>query len=233
MIICTKCNVEVEENRLVCPLCSGAIENPQEKNSLILSWPEINPLPFISQTHKLFLIWLPLTIISIAAFSIVLTMDLIDGFTITWSLYPLISIGVGILYISTIFLFVGRFLLMYTWYGFITLLIIMLSDKFFNTPEWFFSLGLPIIAMIYLYGIVNFLILLGIRKRIFLFVSFNFISSSVYCILLDVVITKYRSDAYFTWSPIVSSVLICIAFMGLYYLIFLKKQVDLTKYFHF
>ncbi len=234
MTLCTKCNVEIEENRFTCPLCDVSIEISNKSDEIYApNWPKTKPLPYISQSHKLFLIWLPLTIISTAAFLIILIMDLVDGNAITWSQYPLISIGVGVLFISSIFLFTGRFFLMYTWYGFVTLSIIMLLDRFFSTPDWFFSLGLPIISIIYLYGIVNYFILMGIRKRILLFMSFNFITSSVYCIFLDIIITHYRSDAYFTWSPIVSTVLICIAFLGLYYLIFHKKQVDLTKFFHF
>jgi hypothetical protein len=231
---CQECDVELEKQRRICPLCKAALLDAVSlDDSFIPNWPSRAEVITISTQHKLFLIWLPLTIISLIAFFIILITDIQAGNGITWSKYPLISLIAGTAYISSIFLFSRHFFIMYTWYGFISLSVITALDKILKVPDWVFSLCIPIIALIYLYGIINFFILLGVKRRMLLFVSFNGIFSSIYFAALDYLIAAHQEDSIFTWSPILACFFVSFALMGFYYYIFLKKQVDLAKFFHF
>ncbi len=230
---CEKCAVKLHIQEKVCPLCKTPLASPTSANEhRIPLWPTVRQKTGIATKNKLLLLWLPMVLISLIGFLLILCSDILSNHSLTWSRYPLISLIAGILYISSIFLFSNKFFIMYTWYGFGSLSLLVIFDKFSHSPDWLFKVCVPTIALIYLYGIINYFILMGIKRRMILFVSFNCLFAALYYAILGLIIAGYLEDTIFAWAPVAFCICISMALMGFYYYIFLKKQLDLKKFFH-
>lgn len=232
MPFCSNCGVKVNDNCKECPLCFTPIyhiEEPKGKNDK--PYPRTKKLRRFTPKEKLFFIWLPIAAALFAALFIVIFINLHQG-GFTWSRYPVISLGATILLLTGGFLFAKRPIVYLVWISATLLGYLYILDLLTGTPRWFTPIGMPIV----LYCTACTLPLIMFRVFLKEHISFLFLSVSIiigaFAPFLEFVIIQFAKKDGLSWSIIVTIVFASIATVLLTYILFVKKRVDITKYFH-
>ncbi len=234
MAYCSLCGVKVEENRRGCPLCKAPIQYAEEPSDTYTpQWPKtVSRQPF-SKRERLFLIWLPLTLTLGVAFLIIFLIDLMQDRAITWSLYPLTAIGATALSITAIVLFYKKWIYLIGSVTAITLLQLYFIDSFNGIMGWFFPLALPITLMVSLHWSISHILYNLLQKRISYLISLQFFQLALLSLTIDWIIKLSWGERSLGWSLIVAVVLVACAILGAFYILFVRKRIDLAKYFHY
>lgn len=232
MPYCSRCGVDAQDKK-ECPLCFAPIQFLDKKEfDTKPAYPKTEKLRRFTKKERLFFIWLPLVASMFAAITICLVINLSQG-SLSWSIYPTISLGAVILMLTGAFILAKKPLLLNLWIGGTIAGLLYLLDIFTSGTSWFLLLGLPptlfvlCISLTITSGITFF------KRNISTLFLFLTVLIGLFCPLLEILINSYRSvEQNLRWSLIVSIVFATISSIELIYILFVKKRLDLKKYFH-
>jgi hypothetical protein len=233
MSYCTNCGVELDESLSSCPLCGftvGKVTITETRDQSEL-YPSDIILLHKRETRKN--IWELSGIISFSGIVVCTIVDLVIHKSLSWSLFADTSILVSWICLTLILLAFRKYFIIIP--GFlITVLTMMFLFNLFSPPvKWFFGIGLPV--TIALFVAVSIIILLWkvANFRGFNILAIAFIVLSGFCIVTEVFIDKYLSNAVdIRWSAIVAVSVLPIALVLLFVHYRMKKGKRLDSYFH-
>lgn len=231
MPYCSRCGINAQDKK-VCPLCFAPIQFLDEiEYDTKPAYPKTGKLQRFTKKEKLFFIWLPLAASLLAAIVICIVINLSQG-AISWSKYPTVSLGATILILTGSFLFAKRLVILNFWTASAITGLLFFLDLFTGTPSWFYQLALPIVLYTLACSLLLTLFARFFQKNIS--ILFLFLSSSIalFCPLLEILIHRYNRSGNLSWSLIVTIVFSTLASIELIYIMFVKKRVDLQKFFH-
>ena len=206
MPYCTRCGVEVEPNKMNCPLCNTPIQPVDEElpdySSKYPSEQEIKeekPQRTPKQTRKL--VWEITSFILFIPIAITLSINLIVDHTVNWSLYPVSSIVLAWIIISVPLLFYKKVVIISIGESIPFLVYFLVIDLIDNGQlDWYLPLALPIIGAI---GIVSTLIAISyikVKNRGLNIIAFLLFGVGIVCLLIDLIIQSYISSPGVRWS---------------------------------
>lgn len=231
MPYCSRCGVEVQDKK-ECPLCFAPIQILDNRVSDALpAYPKTEKLRRFTKKERLFFIWLPLAASLFAAIIIVLVINLSQG-AMSWSKYPVVSLGASILILTGSFLLAKRPLLLNLWIGFTVAGLLYLLDLFGGPPTWFYVLGLPLLLYFLSLSLVFTVGAPFFKKNISILFFVLSTALSLFFPCLELLINHLRKSGSLSWSLIVTTVFATLSFILLVYILFVKKRVDIQKYFH-
>ncbi len=207
MTYCPRCGVEVEANKIKCPLCNTTLQPLDEEQPNYQSkYPDDvqkdeQKQPKAKKKKRLLAFEITSVVLVIPLIVSITTNLIIDGI-ITWSLYPIASLLLAWFMISAPLLFpkkiaiiaVGEFIPLLVYF-----LVIDIIDN--GTLNWYVRVALPIIASI---GVAGFIIAFGTIKsknkglNIPAYILFG---ASIICLIVDVCLTSYINNTLgLEWS---------------------------------
>jgi hypothetical protein len=233
MNFCTNCRVELEDDLTSCPLCGFIIGTTDITE--IKDKSEHYPSDIIL-LHKKEIrrhIWELYGIISFSGITVCTIVDLVIHKMLSWSLYADTSILASWICLTLILLAFRKYFLIIPGL-LITILSMLFLFNIFSPPvNWFYGIGLPI--TIALFVAVSIVILLWklAHFRGFNILAIAFFVLSGFCIVTEVFIDKYLSNAVdIRWSAIVGVSILPIALVLLFVHYRMKKGKRLDSYFH-
>jgi hypothetical protein len=232
MAYCSKCGVEVDADRIHCPLCQVPIHRYDEESGHSSLWPIAQEMTEISKRKNRFLTFLPLHVILFIAFFVILTVDLRMNGTLTWSRYSLTSLGSVILSLLGITLFAETKIVTVGWVTGTVLIMLSLLDSFNTVSSWFLTLGVPLTLITALYSELTIVGIVSLGKKYWLQISLQSILVTLYCLAIDYIISDAGGVSPLTWSLIVAVPLMVLLGFTLFFNLVLKRFVDIEKYLH-
>jgi len=235
MSYCVNCGVELSESEKKCILCGCEVINPKkpftgEETSL---YPDKTTEQISKGNRKFYSILITLFLILPAAISFFLNILYFDE--ILWSVYVIGAFTFFWVCIVPPILFSKLSSFFYLLIDYISLLaIIFIIENIFFDFDWFFSLALPIITVLWI--LINITVLLGSKKIItgFQIPGIVLVSSGILCIAIDLFINlKYLATFTISWSifVIIPALVIGLIFVLIERNTFIKEE--LIKRFHF
>ncbi len=201
MTYCPRCGVEVEANKIKCPLCNTTLqpldeEKPDYKSKYPDDVPTEEQKPPKEKKKKRLLAFEITSVVLVSPIIISITTNLIIDQTVTWSLYPTATLLLAWFMISAPLLFTKNIIAI-AFGEFIPLLIFFLVIDIIDngTLNWYVRVALPIIFSI---GVAGFIIAFGTLKsknkglNIPAFILFG---ASIICLIVDVCVTSYINSA--------------------------------------
>ena len=227
MAYCSKCGVEVEQNKENCPLCGVPIHRYDDKPELSPLWPEQKERPKLSSKAMRFITVMPiLTALAISLF-IVLVIDFQSNKAITWSRYPIVSI-ITLFSISLGFLiFQGKKIINLAWLTSSIIFLLYFLDSFNGKLEWFSSIAVPLTLLGSAYIGVTLLSSEIFSNKITIQVTLQSLWISLLTVGVDFVINDRL-----TWSTVIATPLLIIFGIGLLLIFVVTRFINLDKYLH-
>jgi hypothetical protein len=233
MSYCTNCGVELDESLSSCPLCGftvGKVTITETRDQSEL-YPSDIILLHKRETRKN--IWELSGIISFSGIVVCTIVDLVIHKSLSWSLFADTSILVSWICLTLILLAFRKYFIIIPGFLITVLTMLFLFNLFSPPVKWFFGIGLPV--TIALFVAVSIIILLWkvANFRGFNILAIAFIVLSGFCIVTEVFIDKYLSNAVdIRWSAIVAVSVLPIALVLLFVHYRMKKGKRLDSYFH-
>jgi len=235
MPYCPRCGVEVESNKINCPLCNTPIQPlDEEKPDFESKYPDDVPKEEEKQPRtkkkKRNLIFEIMSIVLAIPLIISITTDLIVDARVTWSLYPVSALLLVWFMAATPLLFpkkiaviaAGEFIPLVVFF-----LVIDLIDN--GMLNWYVRVALPIIAAV---GVASFIIAFGTIKskhRGLNIPAFILFGVSIICLIVDVCITSYISTPGLSWSLFVLVPAVLVGAFLIYLHFRVTKNKDLKR----
>ncbi len=232
MAYCSRCGVEVEANRVQCPLCDTPIHCYDEETELSSLWPVQKELPKIRKRTKRILTLMPLLLFLVIAFLVVLIVDLRMTGSLGWSRYALTSLGTIFSVGIGIIIFWDIKILNLVWVTACVLMMLSLFDTFSGGTVWFTSTGVPLTLLTALYGELTLIGANFLGKKYGAQITLQSLLVTLLCFGIEYVLSTSGGTASFTWSLIVAAPLMLIFFTGVFSILVLKRYIDFDKYFH-
>jgi len=232
MILCRRCGVEVEDSALCCPLCREPLQAGMAEVRGRTSVPEPASGKTGGRVHR----WL-LEIFSLFALTaalVALAADFATDLSVSWSWYPVLSIG---------FLWVSSVLLVFcsrrVWI-FLPAEIAAVGSFLFGldrlTPgtPWFVPLAVPLTLLT---GTILALTLVVVRRRRrspFVAIAMVLLASGVFAMGLDLFLNRYLDQRWsIGWSAVVFACLLPVIALLFFLRSWLgRRQAELRKSFH-
>jgi hypothetical protein len=232
MILCSHCGVEVEDGLQRCPLCRRSLEPGLDHEES----PPAPPRRDVQATNRRLHRWL-LEVVSLFALTSILVVfaaDLATGFDITWSRYPLTSIGFTWLSAVLLILWVHRTWIFLPAEIVTTGLFLFILDRFTPGTTWFLPLAFPLTVLI---GTALALTLVVVRKRRlspFANIATVLLACGVFVMGLELLLNRYADGLWqLSWSAVVFASLLPIVALLLYLRRWLgQRQQELRKLLH-
>jgi hypothetical protein len=220
MKTCPNCGVLYDTKDGKCPLC--------QKESVII---DLNRKMAFTKAFY----WRIYSIFSLAAFLIILVIDLVYNPGLTWSKIPLISICYA--WLSLHLILIARLksfppVFIETMASFIML---VLLDRFTSGKAWSIYLALPILISLCILLSVSLLVRRFSNFSILQTTAFNVFLAGFFLIILEVLLKNYKMEALsLSWSLIAFAGLLPLCIFFYYFDKKIKKRgEELKKYFHF
>lgn len=209
MPYCPRCGVEVEANKMKCPLCNTPLqpldeEQPDYKSKYPDDVPkdEQKPPKEKKKKKKRLLIFEITSVILVIPLIVSITTNLIIDGTVTWSLYPIASLLLAWFMISAPLLFPNNVVAIAAG-EFIPLLVYFLVIDLLDNGQlnWYVRIALPIIVSV---GAASFIIAFGSLKsknKGLNIPAYFLFGASIICLIVDVCVTSYINSALgLKWS---------------------------------
>ena len=223
----------MDESLSSCPLCGftvGKVTITETRDQSEL-YPSDIILLHKRETRKN--IWELSGIISFSGIVVCTIVDLVIHKSLSWSLFADTSILVSWICLTLILLAFRKYFIIIPGFLITVLTMLFLFNLFSPPVKWFFGIGLPV--TIALFVAVSIIILLWkvANFRGFNILAIAFIVLSGFCIVTEVFIDKYLSNAVdIRWSAIVAVSVLPIALVLLFVHYRMKKGKRLDSYFH-
>jgi len=234
MAYCSRCGVEVEQDRDHCPLCDTPIHRYDEDETIALSplWPVQKALPKMSKPRVRFFTVSPILLALFIGFLVVLTMDLRMNGTISWSRYPLATIGMSFSITLGFLIFGGKRIYNLGWITGSVLIMLYLLDSFDGSIVWFNTLGTPVTLLVALYGGLTLIARELLSNRVAIQLTLQTLWITLLCLGIDFVVSDATGNDPFTWSLIVMVPLMAIFVISMVSIFVVDRFFDLDRYLH-
>lgn len=235
MAYCSKCGVEVEAERVNCPLCDVPIHRYDSEDSgveLSPLWPVQKELPVLKGSTKRFMMFFPLQVLISIAFLIILIVDIRMNEALTWSKYPLTAVGGAFSIVLGIILFGSFRLSTLAWTTLSVLVMLYLFDFYNGAVTWFTSISVPITLLAALYGQLTIVSARLIGRLYSAQFTLQSLLLSLLCLCIDWVVSSSNGAESFTWSLIVAAPLMVLFLLGIVWQFVMKKYLDPERFLH-
>lgn len=237
MPYCSRCGVEVHPVAVKCPLCNSAIQKFPEDSTPGRSFPEdeliVHHFPRMNRKERLQLASVITAFGMLVPVLICVAVDLMINRSVTWSLYPVVSLSSCLLIVLTA-LFNGHHPGRMIWIIFFILvafLQIMAALSLF--PEISGKLGGPIVFFAAFSSHITVIVSKRAKKRGSNIAAFILIAVGLLCLFTDLWLnTNLQSHTRAGWSLIVLAATQPITLILLYLHYRKSKNSLLKKYFH-
>jgi len=180
---------------------------------------------------KKMMVWVVLTtIFTIAALSLIV-INYLQSTVECWWTYPVMSIIFAWVYTTiTVFLIRKRWIASSGWI-ISTIIFLAILNQLNAGSGWFWPLAFPL-------TILSGSVLMGIVAAITHARSVSFIlaiilaESAIECIGIDYIINRFLGHLHIGWSLIALTIIIPVEILLLFYYSYLRKHIDLRRYFH-
>ncbi len=238
MPYCPRCGVEVDPSVASCPLCATPIPDlglgPGEP-----AWP--SPYPddptktFLTSKQRKFRAILATTgVFAVAALAVTVT-DVTTTGALTWSRYPLASLGTSLVLLVSLLLWHRRPWSWATlWFLALSSYLAALDLGIDGKPHWFLPLGLPLVSATF--GLIVAGVVLVRRNRHQGYNVFSQVFALVAAELLaiDGLVTGWLSGHWgWGWSQVAALVLVPLSLLFAVLHFALRRPPDLRRTFHF
>jgi len=238
MPICRNCGVEVEDHQSKCPLCGSPVGNDEVRETPVPEKKQIlNPDTAVDRKRQekvRILFHEIIDFIALAGAVVVWAVDYAYGMAITWSRFPLISIGFVWLLFSLPFWLKRRVYLMVCAEALNMALFLYCMDRFTAGDPWFHSLALPLIlgfgaAVLLSLGSIRLLKLSALGG-----ISVSLIAAGLWLLWLEIIVNRFIGEGPgVSWSLIAAaSVVPIIAFLFSFDARLKRQGSDFRKHFH-
>ena len=213
---CEHCGVEIEEELAYCPLCRESLEPTADTSDTARA--ATHPAESISQVNAKRWLWEILSLFALAGAAVVFTTDFAYGMAVSWSRYPLVSIG--FLWLSATIVIVLRrhgFLLLLCETAALILFLFLL-DLFTLGRPWFLMLALPVtlLASILLGATAAFA--RKLRLPLHFALAIGMVSIGVFLLALETILNQYLKDLPFvSWSLVAFGCILPLALLVFYF----------------
>lgn len=236
MPYCSRCGVEVDGHVSHCPLCNTSIQRFEDTEPGERRYPteELGVKPKMSDRMRRRILWEVLTLFCAIGVLVVIGSDLrVDG-SISWSLYPTASIVLAWLYATLFVFFRKRPAVAAVGVVGSTIAFLAAVDLANGRLDWFFLLGLPILAFFLIIAAVIVLAILKAKDRGFNIVAFVLLGVALFCAGVDLLVSLYlRGRAGLSWSEVVLLTLVPLSLIFLFLHYRLRNRFDFKRIFHF
>jgi hypothetical protein len=233
MNYCINCGVELDEGLSSCPLCGFNIGN--EEYAEPIKKPEFFPSDIILLHKKETRIhlWELSAIISFSGIIVCSIVDLVIMKKFTWSQYADTSIVASWLILSLSLLAFRKYYIILPGFLITILTMLFLFDLFSPPVDWFFGLGLPVTATLFISSSFVLILWKFAHFKGFNILAFAFFILSGFCVITEMFIDKYLFKAVdIRWSAIVAVSILPIALILLFVHYRMRKGNRLDSYFH-
>ncbi|MBN1331114.1 MAG: hypothetical protein JXA54_16695 [Candidatus Heimdallarchaeota archaeon] len=205
-IYCSRCGVEVEDDKTHCPLCQTTIQDIDTKSlESKRKYPDEQVIPtkkVLTNKQKRFLAWEITSVSLLIPLFITLFVDVIVSKTVSWSLYPIASLLFAWILLTLPLLFPNKIAVLIvgeTLPLFVYLLVIdLIAD---GQIDWYLRMGLPIIAIIIVVSVAVALGGLYVKNKGANIAALILFGAGVICLGIDLTITSYLYGTFSaTWS---------------------------------
>jgi RNA polymerase subunit RPABC4/transcription elongation factor Spt4 len=243
IVYCKNCEIELEANMKVCPLCGTSIEVKDEKydlttnpktvisknieNQYLTDYNNLNP----QEKRKLF--WELSGIVILSGIIATLAINLIISNNINWSRYCFAVLVCIFANISLITFLQQRIFILLSGSFIANALLILSIDIFHAGINFSIMLGIPILFSFYL--VTTFLIFFAkqAKQKSFNIIALFFIAAGIFCLFIEGIVSYYLTNLVrLHWSVIVLVCTIPVASVLFYIHYRLKKGVNLKRFFH-
>ncbi|HUU79763.1 MAG TPA: hypothetical protein VMX55_15600 [candidate division Zixibacteria bacterium] len=206
MPYCTRCGVEVEPNKVNCPLCNTPIQSIDEELPDYKSkYPEEQEIkeektPRTAKQTRM-LVWEIISFILFIPLIITLSINLIVDHAVNWALYPISSLLLAWIIITIPLVFYKKVVIIAIGESLPFLVYFLVIDLIDNGHlNWYVPLALPIIGT---FGIVSTVVAIGfikVKNRGLNIPAFILFGVGITCLLMDLIITSYQTAPGVKWS---------------------------------
>lgn len=232
MIICKICDVELDTEMTVCPLCGtpvtdrSSVEMPARKISAA------SEKRNMSQAQRK-ATWELVSIILVLIVIVTILLNFLINREISWAIYPVVSCLILFSYIS-IFAFLNKRREIQILFVFIIASVfILLLDFLTGKLDWSFKLAIPLLFFFNLIFAGMLKIFNHAEQRGINLIAYIFLGAALFCTGVEVITDLFIiGRIYLVWSLIVAGCVVPIVTTLLFMHFRLKKGNDLKKTFH-
>lgn len=237
MPYCPYCGVEVDNETRNCPLCKTEIPSGNPPQLLKDYYPRKEHQLYYTRRSFTFeerrsVYWFLSLLFSIP-FTIVLVVDLLRDWAITWSLFPVAGI-LSLWAASAIGLFIRRPWLLFFLYASLVVLVSLIMNTLAGTINLFLYWNLPIILMAAALLTPCILYAKYTSRKGFNVLGMIMWALALFCIGLDVLISLHTTTAHILqgWSLIVAAALGPVGALMMYVHYRFGKTMAFRRFFH-
>lgn len=211
MSYCVNCGVELEKTQKRCPLCSTPVINPNETEitAEIPPYPSDNVVGVVRKLRRMAA--LLISIILFVPFLLCPLCDLLITGRLTWSMYTMLSIELGWIYIVPPILLRHNAILKCAWIDYFSTIIFLYCINMIFAPKsnWAFEIAFPILS--YIMAVV--LIYAALTRRfnisVVVYVAMGLIFVAIMSLFVEYIINSYNNiSGGFVWAvPVMISCL--------------------------
>lgn len=244
-IYCRNCEVELEENMKICPLCGMSIDSEDKKPEISADLLTTLPKSKISESQYLTdynnlnpqekrkLFWELSGIIIISGIIATLAINLITSNNINWSKYCVIALLCIFSNITLISFLQERIFLLLTGSLLTNVVLLLFIDIFNPDKNWAIGLGIPLLFSFYFITALLIFFIRHAKQKSFNILALIFIAAGVFCLFIEGIVSYYTMKTIqLHWSVIVLVCTIPVASVLFYIHYRLKKGVNLKRFFH-
>jgi len=230
---CPDCQVEVVPGEQRCPLCGRSLGKQEGTVPPEKAESGEDPISRLEPGQKRRLGWELAILLLGSAFLIVLAIDFYTARSFTWSRYAGSALAAGAAVLSVIYFLHARFVLAGTLVFLTVSGWLFLLDLFRGGVTWFFSLALPLLALLAGTSALTAGLLRRLKSRGLNVPGFILIILALFCMGLDLLLNRTLSGTpEITWSAIVAIALFPVTVFMLFIHYRMRKGSDFRRFFH-
>lgn len=226
MSICKNCGIDLGEGNVICPLCQPS----DARKNRVASPADLFRVSRIQNSRYLYEIFM---LILVSGVIITITIDVVFGKGMTWSLATTTSIGYLIAVVSGAYLLRGKPFLIIAVTTLATLLFLRLIDRFTGDNGWSGTVGIPMaLSGALLTAAVIFLNSLS-RYRGLNLLATILVALAVFTVIIEFLIDRLVASVFTPqWSVVTAASLLIIAMIFIFIHYRLKRGRSLGRLFH-
>lgn len=203
MSYCVNCGVELEKSQKRCPLCNTLVINPNETEitAEIPPYPSDNVVGVVRKLRRMVAL-----LISIILFVPLLLCPLCDFLItggLTWSVYTILSIELGWIYIVPPILIKHNTLLKCAWIDYFSTIVFLqcINTIFYPESNWAFEIAFPILSYIMAVLLIYAVLVRRFNISVLIYVAMGLIFVAVMSLLIEYIINAYNNiTGGFVWA---------------------------------
>ncbi|HEX5171876.1 MAG TPA: DUF6320 domain-containing protein [Cyclobacteriaceae bacterium] len=236
MRICKVCEVELEDDMELCPLCGTPIGSDASPG---LATPRTSSNSGVTgvlkpreKTLLQRIVWQVTSVVLLSAIIATLVIDLIVHRLITWSVFPVSISLVIFVYISVLAFWHAKKLYQILAGLLFSSALLLILNLVLPQSDWLLRLGLPILGVINAITIALIAAINVSRHRGLNVIAYTCVAVGTLCISIELILSLYTGNATLRWSVIVSACLLPVIVALLFMHHRIKRNPDLDKLFH-